>query len=236
MDEFLNNLYTNSSAPVLSALILGLMTAISPCPMATNITAIGFISKDIEDKRKVFINGLIYTLGRIVGYTGLAAIIFIGADRFELSGIFQKWGDKIIGPILIIIGVLMLGVIKIKFPGFNKFSNKIENKSKLKWLDMLTLGIIFALAFCPYSGTLYFAMLIPLTLSSSAGLILPIVFAFATSILVIVFSWLIAYMLASVGRLYNKLKNFEFWFRRIVAVLFIAIGCYHSYFLIIKIF
>ncbi len=64
MEEFLNNLYANTSAPVVSALVLGLLTAISPCPMATNITAIGFIGKDIGNRNRVFYNGLIYTLGQ----------------------------------------------------------------------------------------------------------------------------------------------------------------------------
>ena len=120
MEEFLNNLYSDSSIPVVSALILGLMTAISPCPMATNITAIGFISRDIESKNKVFFNGVVYALGRLVAYTGLALIIFLGADLLELKGWFQDYGEKIIGPVLILIGIFMLGLIKLNFTGFNK--------------------------------------------------------------------------------------------------------------------
>jgi cytochrome c biogenesis protein CcdA len=145
MEEFLQNLMSNSSLPIVTAFILGLMTAISPCPLATNITAIGFISKDIDDKRRVFLNGLIYTLGRAVAYTLLAVIIFIGADQFEVSGWFQKYGEKIIGPVLIIIGLLMLDVLKIKFPGLNKLTQWFENKSKHNYWDVLLLGVLFAL-------------------------------------------------------------------------------------------
>ena len=67
--EWLQALLDNSSTPVLTAFLLGLLTAISPCPLATNIAAIGYIGKDIEDRRRVFLSGLLYTAGRIVAYT-----------------------------------------------------------------------------------------------------------------------------------------------------------------------
>jgi len=92
---------------------------------------------------------------------------------------------------------------------------------------VLLLGIVFALAFCPYSGVLYFGMLIPMTINSASGLYLPLIFAVATGIPVILFSWLIAFSLGSIGKVYNKIKSFEYWFRRIVAVLFIAVGIYY---------
>ena len=227
MEEFLSTLLENSSIPVLTALLLGLMTAISPCPLATNITAIGFISKDVEDKRKVFINGLVYTLGRAVSYTLLAVIIFIGADQFKISGIFQLYGEKIIGPLLIIIGLLMLDILKIKFPGLSKITRRFQETGTNTYWDVLLLGIVFALAFCPYSGVLYFGMLIPMTISSASGLYLPVVFAVATGIPVIIFAWLLAYTVSGVGRLYNRLKIFEIWFRRVISVVFIAVGVYY---------
>ncbi|MFO7755563.1 MAG: aromatic aminobenezylarsenical efflux permease ArsG family transporter [Bacteroidales bacterium] len=218
---------SSSSLPLVTAFLLGLMTAISPCPLATNITAIGFISKDMENKRKVFINGLIYTLGRAIAYTVLALIIFIGADQFEISGWFQEYGEKIIGPLLILIGLLMLDVLKIKFPGIGNLTGKFRDKSKHSYWDVLILGIVFALAFCPYSGVLYFGMLIPMTVSSAGGLYLPVVFAIATGIPVIIFAWLIAYTISGVGKLYNRLKTFEIWFRRVISVVFIGVGIYY---------
>ena len=227
MEEFLSTLLENSSIPVLTALLLGLMTAISPCPLATNITAIGFISKDVEDKRKVFINGLVYTLGRAVSYTLLAVIIFIGADQFKISGIFQLYGEKIIGPLLIIIGLLMLDILKIKFPGLSKITRRFQETGTNTYWDVLLLGIVFALTFCPYSGVLYFGMLIPMTISSASGLYLPVVFAVATGIPVIIFAWLLAYTVSGVGRLYTRLKIFEIWFRRVISVVFIAVGVYY---------
>ena len=227
MEEALTNLLQNSSVPLLSAFILGLMTAISPCPLATNISAIGFIGKDIENRNKVFYNGLLYTLGRAVSYTGLAAVIFLGADQLALSGWFQQYGEKILGPLLIVIGLFMLGLFKINFPGVSRYMQRYQEKGVSSYGDVLFIGILFALAFCPYSGVLYFGMLIPMTLSSGSGLALPVVFAIATGIPVIIFAWLIAYTVAGVGKLYNGLKIFEKWFRRVVAVLFMGIGLYY---------
>jgi len=225
--EVLQNLLENSQFPALTAFILGLMTAISPCPLATNITAIGFISKDIVSQRKVFINGVVYTSGRAISYTAIGLLFFFGASQFEIAGFFQKWGEKILGPLLIIIGLFMLGVLNLKIPGIDSLTKKMENKSDNGFLDSLLLGIVFALAFCPYSGVLYFGMLIPITISSANGLYLPVVFALATGIPVIIFAWLIAFSVGSVGNVYNKIKTFELWFRRVVAVLFILVGIYY---------
>ena len=225
--EFLTNLLEYSSMPWVTALVLGLMTAISPCPLATNITAVGFISKDIENRNRVFVNGLLYTLGRAISYTVIPLVIFLGADQFKFSGFFQLYGEKILGPLLIIIGLFMLDVIQIKFPGMSRLTSKMESKTKWGYFDAILLGMIFALAFCPYSGVLYFGMLVPLTIASASGLYLPIVFAIATGIPVIIFAWILAFSIGSIGGVYNKMKNFEIWFRRVVAVLFIVVGIYY---------
>lgn len=225
--EFLTSLLESSTFPLLTAFILGLMTAISPCPLATNISAVGFISKDIQKRNRVFINGLVYTLGRALSYTVLAVIIFYSADQFRLSGFFQMYGEKIIGPLLILIGLFMFDVLKINFPGLSSLTERFSNKGITGYWDVMLLGIVFALAFCPYSGVLYFGMLIPLTISSTEGIVLPFIFAVATGIPVIIFAWLIAYTVSGVGNLYNKIKIFEIWFRRVIALLFISIGIYY---------
>ena len=226
MDFLQNWLDSSTQLPFLTALILGLMTSISPCPLATNITAIAFIGKDINNKRKVFINGLIYTVGRAVSYTGLGLIFYFGASQFKISGFVQQWGEKLLGPLLIILGLLMLDVFKIKFPGFGKLKEKMEQKSQSGFWGVLLLGIVFALAFCPYSGVLYFGMLIPITITSASGLYLPLIYALGTGLPVIIFAWLIAYTVGGVGGVYNKVKIFEIWFRRIVSIIFILAGLY----------
>lgn len=227
--DFLQTILDNTNYSAISALILGLMTAISPCPMATNITAIGFLSKDISNKRHVFISGLMYTLGRVTAYTTLAFLLFLGADKLSFSSFFQQYGEKILGPLLLIIGLVMLGILKLNFPGFTGITKRFENKKKHSYLDVFLIGILFALAFCPYSGVLYFGMLIPMTIKSASGLFLPSIFAFATALPVILFAWIIAYAVSEVGTVYNKLKSFELWFRRVVGILFTGVGCYYIF-------
>ncbi len=227
--EVLQNFLETSQFPIFTAFILGLMTAISPCPLATNITAIGYISKDIKSQRKVFVNGLVYTLGRAISYTAIGLLFFFGASQFEFAGFFQEWGEKLLGPLLIIIGLFMLGVLKLKIPGISFLTEKMENKSNSGFWGVLFLGIVFALAFCPYSGVLYFGMLMPLTVSNASGLFLPFIFAIATGIPVIIFAWFIAFSIGSLGHVYNKLKTFELWFRRVVALSFIVVGVYYIF-------
>lgn len=227
--DFLQTILDHSQYSFITAFILGLMTAISPCPLATNITAIGFISRDIEDRKKVFFKGIIYTLGRAFSYTFLATIIFLGASKLQISLIFQGWGEKLLGPIMIIIGLFMLDFIKLKFPGFSNLTEKLGEKSKNSYWSTFLLGVIFAMAFCPYSGVLYFVMLIPMSVASVNGLYLPLIFAIGTGLPVILFAWLLAYAVGNVGKFYERIKTFELWFRRIVSVLFIVIGIYYIY-------
>lgn len=232
--EFLQNLLDNNNIPFLSAFLLGIMTAISPCPLATNITAIGFISRDLENRKKIFYNGLWYTLGRALSYTVLGVILYFGASKFQVAKLFQSNGEKFLGPLLILVGILMLDIIKIKFPGFSGISDKIGKNNKSNWWTALLLGIVFALAFCPYSGVLYFGMLIPMTISSVSGLFLPVVFAVATGLPVIIIAYLLAFSVSSVGSFYNNIKIFEKWFRRIVAILFMLVGLYYIFIFYLK--
>ncbi|MBE9484532.1 MAG: sulfite exporter TauE/SafE family protein, partial [Bacteroidetes bacterium] len=145
---------------------------------------------------------------------------------YKISDIFQGYGERLLGPVLLIVGILMLNLIPW---GWLRIA-KIDWQKKLRidsgsYLGMFLLGVVFALAFCPYSGVLYFALLIPLTIESS-NLLLPPVFAIATGFPVIIVAWLIAFTISGVGNFYNRIKAFEIWFRRIVAGLFIFTGMY----------
>jgi len=233
--DYLQALLDQSQVPALTALILGLMTAISPCPLAANITAIAYISKEFENKRRIFLNGLLYTLGRVISYTLVGLIIYWGASRLDLSIFFQKYLNKALGPLLILVGLFMLDLVHIGGTGSGRWIGRLEQKINAgrSWGAFL-LGVLFALAFCPYSGMLYFGMLIPLTISSSSGLYLPVIFAIATGLPVIIIAWLIAFTARGAGTFFAKIKSFEFWFRRVVAVIFILIGLYYSYLIYIK--
>jgi cytochrome c biogenesis protein CcdA len=226
--EFLQQLADSSNIPLFTAFILGIMTAISPCPLAMNITATAYLSREITDKRRVLFNGIFYTLGRMLSYTVLASIIYFGASKFHIARWVQQIDGLWIGIALVFVGVLMFDFIKFNIPFLNKFTTKISQKSlKRNYLNAFLLGVLFALAFCPYGAVLYFGGLIPLTIASATGLLLPPVFAFATGLPVIIIAWLLAYSVSNIGNFYHRMKSFEKWFKRIVAVVFITIGMYY---------
>jgi putative cytochrome c biogenesis protein len=228
MMEYLQNLADGSSWPMLTAFLLGLMTAISPCPLATNITATAYLSKDIGNKRRVLFNGIFYTLGRMFTYTALGLVFYFGASQFQIAKLLQGVGGVWLGIALVVIGVLMLDVIKLGGISTGKIAEKLGNKEgKKTYWDAFLLGLLFALAFCPYSGVLYFGGLIPMTIAAPSGLFLPPVFAIATGLPVIVIAWIVAYSVENVGKFYNKMNVFQKWFKRIVAAVFIVVGVYY---------
>jgi len=226
--NLLQQIVDNSDIPILTAFILGLMTAISPCPLATNITATAYLSKDIIDKKRVLFNGLFYTLGRIFSYTTLGLIFYLGASKFQVARILQNVSGLYLGIALIMIGVLMFDVVKLNIPLISNLTSKVgQKKLKKNYWNAFLLGVLFALAFCPYSGVLYFGVLIPMTISSASGLVLPPVFAIATGLPVIIIAYLLAYSMSNVGTFYNRMKSFEVWFKRVVAAIFIITGIYY---------
>ncbi|MCQ2217381.1 MAG: aromatic aminobenezylarsenical efflux permease ArsG family transporter [Paludibacteraceae bacterium] len=236
--DLLNQLIDNSQVPVITAFLLGLLTALSPCPLATNVTAVGYIAhsylEDSEDdgntRRKILWSGLLYTLGRTLAYTLLGAILIYiirqGADTFGLQQVVSEWGELILGPALILIGLFMLLGDKLHLPKFG-FSGNV-NGSYSGTLGSFALGILFAMAFCPTSGLLYFGMLIPMSAEATAGYLLPLVFAIATALPVLVVAWVLAYSMQSLGKVMGKISIFQRWFNRIVAILFIGVGIYYS--------
>jgi len=230
--DFLQNLLDNSNIPVITAFLLGLLTAISPCPLATNITAIGFISKDIGNRNKIFLGGLLYTLGRVVAYTVLGIILISilkeGSSMFSLQKGISKYGEILIAPVLIFVGVFMLFGDRLNLPKFG-FSGTGKAEKLKGNLGSLLLGVLFALAFCPTSGLFYFGMLIPMSAAEPGGYLLPIVYAVATGLPVILVAWILAYSVAGIGKFYNRIQVFQKWFNRVVAVLFIAVGIYYAY-------
>ena len=230
--NFLQNILDNSNVPILTAFVLGLLTAISPCPLATNITAIGYIGRDIESRKRIFWNGILYTAGRVIAYSVLGAILIYllhrGEDLFFIQKGVSKWGEMLIAPALILIGLFMLFGDRLNLPKFG-FSGNMESDKLKGSLGSLLLGMLFAMAFCPTSGLLYFGMLIPMSAQATGGYFLPIVFAFATGLPVIFVAWFLAYSIAGVGKFYNRMKVFQRWFNMIVAILFIIVGLYYAY-------
>ena len=228
MQEFIQTIADNKDFPILAAFALGLLTAIAPCPLATNITATAFIAKTINAKKKVIFSGILYTLGRLVSYTTLAAIVYFGASKFHLAKFFQGNGEKYIGFLMIFIGLLMLNVIKLNIFKGVSVSEKLTEKFKTKGLlGSFVLGVLFALAFCPYSGALYFGVLLPMTIASPETLLLPISFSIGTGVPVIFFAFIIAFSLEKLGMYFNAISKFEKWMRIFAGIVFILTGVYY---------
>ena len=230
--ELLQTLLDNSTMPVLTAFLLGLLTAISPCPLATNIAAIGYIGKDIEDRHSVFRKGLLYTLGRVVAYTLLGivliGIIRSGASMFGVQKFIGTWGELLLGPLLIVIGLLMLFGHRLNLPQFG-FNGQGERIAKKGGWGAFLLGVLFAMAFCPSSGMFYFGMLIPLSATATMGYLLPVVFAVATALPVLIVAWILAFSANEIGRFYGRVKTIEKWLSIIVGLVFIIVGLYQTY-------
>lgn len=228
--EWLQTIIEHSGIPVLTAFALGLLTALSPCPLATNITAVGFIGRDIENRRRIFRNGLLYTLGRIVAYTVLGIVLIGilkgGASLFGVQKFIGKYGEMIIGPALLLIGLFMLFGHRLPLPSFG-FKGDGEGLARHGGWGAFLLGVLFALAFCPTSGVFYFGMLIPMSATTTVGWLLPIVFAIATALPVLVIAWMLAFSAQHIGVVYGQMQTVQRWLNMVVGVLFTAIGIYY---------
>ncbi len=228
--EWLQSLLDSSSTPALTAFLLGLLTALSPCPLATNIAAIGFIGKDIENRQRIFRNGLLYTLGRIIAYTALGAVLILilrqGSSLFGIQKFIGKYGELILGPALLLIGLFILFGHKLKLPSFG-FKGDGEQLARKGGWGAFLLGVLFAMAFCPTSGVFYFGMLIPISATASAGYLLPVLFAIATALPVLIVAWILAFSVQHIGQFYGRMQVVQRWLNRIVGSVFTIIGLYY---------
>ncbi len=226
--DWLTELAQNRETPLLAAFALGLLTAIAPCPLATNITATAYIAKTITNRKKVLLSGFVYTLGRMFSYTAIGAIIYFGASKFQIAKVFQGNGEKYLGFVLVILGLIMVDIIKLNFIKEGDYIDKLSDRFKTKGLlGSFLLGALFALAFCPYSGALFFAMLIPMTLSASAGLALPVVFSFGTGLPVTLFAFVIAFSMEKLGIYFKAITKVEKVMRFVAGLVFILTGLYY---------
>jgi cytochrome c-type biogenesis protein len=220
-----------------SALWLGILTSISPCPLASNVAAISFLSKKITHPALVFISGLAYTLGRMVSYVVLGWIIISSVLSVpQVAQFLQKYMGKALGPLLILTGLILLEVITIRLPGLS-LSQKHHNKlAESGAPGAFLLGFIFALAFCPISAALFFGSLIPLAINSKSGVILPFIYGIGTGLSVLVFAVAIALGVTSLSHWFYKITRLEYYTRKITGVIFILVGLYYTAIYIFRLF
>jgi len=218
-----------SGIPLVAAFFIGLLMTFSPCPLATNITAIAFISKKIGDSRHTLLVGSLYSLGRMAAYIGLTAlIVYAGLNIQAISFFLQEYGEKLIGPFLVIMGILMLEVVDIPLPGAHGWLQNLEMYLGEKgYLGGFLLGVVFALALCPFSAVLFFGMLVPIALKTGDAIFIPAVFAIATALPVIIISLVLVKGVNRVSGMMSTVQKIEKWIKWAVAAVFIIVGLYY---------
>lgn len=220
-----------------SALWLGILTSISPCPLASNVAAISFLSKKITHPALVFISGLAYTIGRMVLYVVLGWIVINSLLSVpQVAQFLQKYMGKALGPLLILTGLILLEIITFRPPGF-LLSQKHHNKlAKSGAWGAFLLGFIFALAFCPVSAALFFGSLIPLAINSKSGIVLPLIYGIGTGLPVLVFAVVITLGVTSLSLWFRRIARLEYYTRRMTGFIFIIVGLYYAGIYIFKLF
>ena len=229
LGSIVQQLSESLDVPVLLALLLGLLTAISPCPMATNIAAVGYVSRRVTERKYAVITGILYILGRMFSYSIIGIlIIVVGLEIPGVASFLQDFGEQVLGPLLIAVGLLMLNIDRLPFSlGGGKLASMGGKIADRGMIGGFLLGVLFALAFCPYSAILFFGVLIPLALKSTGGVVLPAVYAFGTGLPVLVFGTLISIGVARVSTWLNAVNRAEKVIRIIVSIIFIGVGIYY---------
>ncbi len=220
MDTFLVGIF--------SAIWLGILTSISPCPLATNIAAISYIGNRVENTRKILFSGLLYTMGRTLVYLILGILLVNGLlAAYDISYFLQENINKFLGPLLILVGLFLLNLFPISLPGLSFNQKMLTRVADYGIWGAGLLGIIFALAFCPVSAALFFGSLIPVSVKYNSGIIIPVMYGIGTALPVIVFAFIIGFGTHLISKIFDRLTLFEKWARRVTGVIFIFIGIYY---------
>jgi len=211
-----------------TALWLGILTSISPCPLATNIAAISFVSYRIVHKNIVFVSGILYTIGRSITYTALSFLIVKALVNIPLlSDCLQRYINKILGILLIIVGMFLLGVLKINIPSLSVSEKMQKQLDEMGLIGSLLLGVSFALAFCPVSAAMFFGSLIPLTIKTKESIGLPLIYGLGTGLPVLLFAVLVAIGSKFIDRVYHRVTKIESYTKLVTGVVFILVGIYY---------
>lgn len=215
---------------IAGAFWLGILTSISPCPLAANIAAISFIGRRIDKPGYVFWTGILYTIGRTITYTVLG-ILLVGSllSTPNVSNWLGKYMNKLLGPVLILVSMVLLDLLQFNTKGSNLAMWAQKRTENLGLAGALFLGVIFALSFCPVSAALFFGSLIPLAIEHSSKLVLPVVYGIGTALPVFAFGLLIALGANSLAKAFQKVTQFELLARRITGIIFFLIGMYFTF-------
>ena len=239
---------------IAAALYLGILTSISPCPLATNIAAISYVGRKVGDSRWVLAAGLLYTLGRCLLYLALAVLLATTAMSIPAVSLFlQKYMHLVLAPIFLLLGMILVGLIAISGGGAVMTEGMQKRIDSMGIWGALLLGVLFAVAFCPTSAAWFFGLLalimgsdvgvgasaigaklaavgvsLPEASLPGATLVLPVIYGVGTAVPVLLVAFLLAYSAKSVGKTYNMLSKIEWWARQITGWVFILAGVFFS--------
>ncbi len=214
---------------LITALWLGILTSISPCPLATNIAAVSFIARKVNRPRYVLVTGLLYTLGRTIAYVLLAIVLVKSALSVPIvSHWLGKYMHKLLGPILIVVAMMLLELISLGSQGSNIGQWCQRHAERFGLFGSLFLGFVFALSFCPISAALFFGSLIPLSIKHASGLLFPLAYGIATAVPVLGFGFVLACGAGALAKAFKEVTQFELWARRITGIIFILVGIYFT--------
>ena len=212
---------------IVTAIWLGILTSISPCPLASNIAALSYLSKNVQSRNAILASGASYTLGRVAAYVSVSAVLIMGLlSIFSLSHFLQTWTNRILGPVLIFLGLVLLEWIRIPIPTMGS-SERLERLAKGGSPGAAALGFVFALSFCPVSAALFFGSLIPLSIDQSSKFLIPALFGVGTAAPVAVFAVMIAFGARSIGKTYERIALFAKWAKRVTGIVFLLAGLYY---------
>lgn len=212
-----------------TSLWLGILTSISPCPLATNVAAVSYVARSVSHPRFILLTGLLYSLGRAIAYVAIAALLVSSLLSIpQLSLFLQKYVNQVLGPILILAGMFLVGLLQLPQVGISA-SARIGERLAQDFGGSFLLGALFALSFCPISAALFFGSLIPLSTSSRSSILLPALYGLGTALPVIAFAVLTASGARSMFRVFDRLTSIEVWTRRVTGALFLFVGVYVSW-------
>jgi len=228
LGSWIQDIIATTNLPFLAAFLLGLLASIGPCPLATNVTALGYMAQQFTDRQAVAASGVLYTLGRAIAY-GLVGLVVLmtGARVGRLAGSLQNVADVGLGPLLILVGLVLLDVIRPNLTAGSGLLMRLQERvAQRRGVGAFFLGFLFALAFCPYSAALYFGILIPMAFGSTSGLALPLLFGIGTSVPVLVLGVPLALGLERATAGLNLLGRAELVVRKVAAWTFIGAGLF----------
>jgi cytochrome c-type biogenesis protein len=205
---------------ILTAILMGILINLDVCPLVANLAAITYVSKNSKGRKSIIIHGLFYSLGRILSYTILALIVYFGLSSFHFSFLTQ-YGEKIAGVVMILSGIIMFLLVNKEDNNEKEIKNNAFSKG---YLGSFSLGVTLSLAFCPHSAALFFGILIPLTIKSAVGLILPPLFAIGASLPIIILAFALSYNTEKIDIIFNKMEKLEQPLRYVAAIIFLIAG------------